>query len=208
MILISKNQEPNSMNTYRLKKGSTYANMPSQVKSDLKKSLLMEQNSLCAYCMSTITFESMKVEHYIPQSIDPGKELEYGNLLGVCKGNEGKSSDRQTCDTKKGNTMITINPLNDIHILSLSYEPSTGQILSTNFQKDLDDILNLNDNNGFIKSNRLITLQRFKCDLGRKFKQKTLTKEQVKKLHTQYLSSCNPYKGIILWYLNKKLSRI
>ena len=42
MILISKNDEPRSFTTYRLSENASYANMPSDVKYDLKKSLLEE----------------------------------------------------------------------------------------------------------------------------------------------------------------------
>ena len=40
MIHILKNREPRSFTTYRLTQDASYANIPSTVKDDLKKSLL------------------------------------------------------------------------------------------------------------------------------------------------------------------------
>ena len=108
MIHILKNREPQSFTTYRLTQDASYANIPSTVKDDLKKSLLEEQGYLCAYCMSRISLEKMKIEHFLPQSVYPSESLEYSNLLAVCRGYEGECSQNQTCDTKKGSIIFVV----------------------------------------------------------------------------------------------------
>jgi len=143
MIHILKNREPQSFTTYRLTQDASYANIPSTVKDDLKKSLLEEQGYLCAYCMSRISLEKMKIEHFLPQSVYPSESLEYSNLLAVCRGYEGECSQNQTCDTKKSNQIITINPLNLDHVNNTTYFRD-GTINSNSYQNDLDKILNLN----------------------------------------------------------------
>ena len=43
----------------------------------------------------------MKIEYYIARNKE--NELDYKNLIAVCKGNEGESFERQICDTRKSN---------------------------------------------------------------------------------------------------------
>lgn len=93
-------------------------------KKKLKESLLKEQGYLCAYCMSRISEDTMKVEHWHPQKSDTeGQELsaeekekerllsiDYKNMLAVCIGNEGHPKKEQHCDTRKGNKHLLYNP--------------------------------------------------------------------------------------------------
>ncbi len=93
-------------------------------KKELKESLLKEQGYLCAYCMSRITVDTMKVEHWSPQHSGTGQEktsleakekernlsIDYKNMLAVCRGNEGSPKTEQHCDTQKGNAHLLYNP--------------------------------------------------------------------------------------------------
>ena len=98
-------------------------------------------------------FFEVKIEHYVARNEE--NELEYKNLLAVCKGNEGESFERQTCDTRKGNREIKINPQVNGDILTISYT-SNGEIKSSNsdYQKDFDDTLNINDVFGLVKARK------------------------------------------------------
>lgn len=114
-------------------------------KKKLKESLLKEQGYLCAYCMSRISEDTMKVEHWYPQKSDmEGKKLsaeekenerllsiDYKNMLAVCIGNEGHPKKEQHCDTRKGNKHLLYNPSNpqDHNRLKIYYLPS-GEIAS------------------------------------------------------------------------------
>ena len=114
-------------------------------KKKLKESLLKEQGYLCAYCMSRISEDTMKVEHWHPQKSDTeGQELsaeekenerllsiDYKNMLAVCIGNEGHPKKEQHCDTRKGNKHLLYNPSNpqDHNRLQIYYLRS-GEIAS------------------------------------------------------------------------------
>ncbi len=54
MVYIKKQKEPNSL-TEQKAKNALFANLPSKVKDEVKKSLVKEQNGLCAYCMRRIS---------------------------------------------------------------------------------------------------------------------------------------------------------
>ena len=66
-------------------------------------------------------------------------------MLGACLGDMGSSPKDQTCDTRKGEVAVTLNPLDLTHISTL-YCTSAGRLCSTNpqFQNDIDDRLGLN----------------------------------------------------------------
>lgn len=207
MIHILKNREPRSFTTYRLTQDASYANIPSTVKNDLKKSLLKEQGELCAYCMSRISLEKMKIEHFFPQSKFQSKALEYSNLLAVCRGYEGQCLQDQTCDTKKSNQIITIDPLNLAHVNNITYSRD-GTINSNSYQDDLDKILNLNLFK--LKNNRKNALSSFQKELCKQKDNKTISKEIFLKLLKGYEEReiKQEYDGIIINYLKKKLELI
>ena len=143
MLPIHKSAENPLENFVRIP-GATYsdAGIP---KDKLKESLLKEQGYLCAYCMSRISEDTMKVEHWHPQRSDTeGKKLsaeekekerllsiDYKNMLAVCTGNEGHPQKEQHCDTRKGNKHLLYNPSNpqDHNRLKIYYLRS-GEIAS------------------------------------------------------------------------------
>ena len=86
----------------------------------------------------------MKIEHWAPQSIYNGqngtdRRLDYSNLLGACRGNEGQPSRLHHCDSRKGDTEIKINPTLPICEQQIYYSFS-GEILSSD--PDITEDLN------------------------------------------------------------------
>jgi uncharacterized protein (TIGR02646 family) len=152
MRAIDKGREPTSLAEYRAGQHATYEDMPSAVKDSLRDALLGEQGCLCAYCMSRITRNNMRVEHWHSQSGYSGQQLEYRNLLGCCT---GKSSNDPHCDVSKEGSDISLNPSDRDHHprLQISYRLD-GTVLSreAQFNTELNDILKLNVPR--LKSNR------------------------------------------------------
>ena len=201
MILIKKKSEPHSLTTYKKTINASFDNQPSKVKEDLRKSLLEEQGYICAYCMKRIEESAdIKIEHY--EARNSTNELSYKNLLAVCKGNEGSSKERQTCDTKKGNRVLHIDP-QKIGDISTIFFTRNGEVKSTNllFQKDLDEVLNLNDKFGNLISARKSALKALQKKIT------PMNKNQIEKLYNKLKSAERKieYVGILLWYLKKKI---
>lgn len=145
----------------------------------------------------------VKIEHYVARNEE--NELEYKNLLAVCKGNEGEFFEKQTCDTRKGNKEIKINPQVNSDILTIRYT-SNGEIKSNNsdYQRDFDETLNLNDIFGLVES-RKEALNSLKRKLS---KSKThLTEDTIRRIYLRYSEAeiKEAYVGILLWYLQKKM---
>lgn len=205
MILIKKNRIPSSLVEYKQTINASFDNLPKEVKDKLRTSLLKEQGYICAYCMKKLEDDSskVKIEHYIARNEE--NELDYNNLLAVCKGNEGEPFERQTCDTRKGNREVKINPQVNSDILTIGYT-SNGEIKSSNldYQEDFDNILNLNDSFGLVKARRE-ALNSLKRKLS---KSKThLKRDIIKRIYTRYSEEeiKESYVGILLWYLQKRM---
>lgn len=145
MIYIKKSSPPSEFINFVKKTPDVhFDDLPSDIKDILRKSLLKEQGSLCAYCMSRIYDDrtKTKIEHYEARNSD--NELDYSNLLAVCTGNlAGNSSHHQHCDTKKGERKLHIDPQNYEHISMISYKPDGTIFVRDNeiFNDDLNQIL-------------------------------------------------------------------
>lgn len=211
MIYIEKGKEPDSLTRYRQKE---FAYFDGCNKSDIRKKLLEEQGSLCAYCMRRITETSMKIEHWYPEEqLTDVQKLDYSNMLGCCEGHlEGKKFRDDICDAHKGNTVITVNPTDERTVRQIAYKPATGEIYSPNedIQKDLNIVLNLNCEAFYLKENR----RTFLDEVIRKLS--SLQKEGMwnKKVLQKVLKWCRDpdahgrkkeYAGIAIWYIEQKL---
>lgn len=218
MILIRKKSEPLSLRNYRGKAQSSFDNMDADVKVELRNSLLEEQGYLCAYCMKRIRkANKVKIEHYRARTSD--NELVYANLLAVCDGNEtlrdekGKVNPKMfTCDTMKRDAVLHINPQNISDMEKISYD-NQGKIYSADSecQKDLDSILNLNNSNGYLISNRKAALK----GILKKLSELHQGQDPLPLLLSLKRYCDNPnlegeypeYVGIMRWYIDKKLKR-
>jgi uncharacterized protein (TIGR02646 family) len=151
MRLIRKGPEPPLLLAFRKTPGARYEALPSDAKQELRGALVREQHGLCCFCMQRIEPEvspelRVKIAHWMPQAVDPSRDLAWHNLLAACPGNEGAPWDRQHCDTRQGNDALAINPRESAHVASLSYTVA-GAVRSDrgDLQDDLDKQLNLND---------------------------------------------------------------
>ncbi len=160
MRLLRKGPEPVALAAYRAVPGVRYDGGDfTPVKDAIRTALLRDQEHLCCYCMRRISTEpapgpggasgpaqaQMKVEHWSPQSLDPASALVWRNLLGACLGGVGVAPSDQTCDTRKGDDPIRLDPLVSGHVTSL-WCNTRGELKSSDaqFQADLDKRLNLN----------------------------------------------------------------
>lgn len=212
MILIKKQSEPHQWTAYRKTAGAAY-----QSQSYLTDSLLKEQGYICAYCMrripckDSLSNEDHHIEHIKPRSEYLKNQLDYKNMVIVCPGHMG---DKDHCDRSKGNKEMTLSPLNSRVIQTISYE-NNGFIKSSNsdWNRELNDILNLNDK--VLVNARKITLQEIITQLNARKKdrwtramlQKNLDKYQT--MHSDHgKEKYYPYCGIVIYYLQKKLTKI
>lgn len=209
MKKIIKQSEPRSLIEHRSQANANYDNYPE--KDDLRKSLLKEQGYICCYCMSRIKLDEMKIEHWQPQTKYTSRQLDYKNLLGACMGNQGARPQNQHCDTRKGDSEITINPIEgDKNCENLiKYRPD-GKIYSDDLSvnNDLNETLNLNL--GFLKKNRKDALDVVIRKLDEKFSNKTWAKitvqKELDKLNTKDENGFyDVYCQFIVSYLKSKL---
>ncbi|MDM8525380.1 hypothetical protein QUF80_18595 [Desulfococcaceae bacterium HSG8] len=140
MRKISKGPQPYELAHYRSRPDAVYDGPYfTEVKEKIRISLLAEQGHLCAYCMQRISEGTMKVEHWQCQRHFPERQLDWQNMLGVCPGNQGLPGNSQTCDTRKGDADLCLNPADHEHHarLEICYTRD-GRIHSHNAEFDTE----------------------------------------------------------------------
>ncbi len=215
MIYIKKTSEPRSLVEHRCTPGADFDGLD---KTELREHLLKEQGYLCAYCMKRIHDEKdTKIEHYRARNVE--NELEYTNLLAVCYGNQpspdsvvkiGKK--RLTCDSMKGNLVLHINPQSQEDMDTIYYDNS-GKIYSKNmmYQQDLDNVLNLNDEFGYLVRNRKEVIEtvidELKSAKSQQEAKNMLLKWKRKYARLTYGDEYPAYIGVLRWYIDRQLRK-
>ncbi|GGN23118.1 hypothetical protein [Shewanella putrefaciens] len=213
MIVISKLPAPSILTQYKLSNGAEYDGPNfTEVKNNIRDTLLNEQGFICAYCMRRISAGNMKIEHWECQSQFADRQLDYKNMLGCCSGNEGEPQKFQTCDTKKGNQSLKFSPANpNDNIKLLIYYNDYGVISSSDadFDVQLNNVLNLNESR--LKRNRAAALSGLKKQLDSKPHKRT--KSEIQRILDSYRQldedgKFKEYIGVFVYYLEKKLRRL
>lgn len=221
MITIHKKATPKALLDYRKMKNASYSDMhgarlnttdEEDVYAAVLDSLMREQGHLCAYCMRRIPEKNGKpqasIEHIVPQSLDASKSLDYRNMVAVCSGNRNATdNDKKTCDAKRGNAVISLNPLKKDTLSKISYK-NNGQIFSDNdkVNNELNTILNLNCVARDFPNRRKKALGAMFKSIDRKGKSND--KEFYKTLLRQYEDGSDEkqeYVGIMIWWLKKNI---
>lgn len=229
MIYIQKKSEPDLLLKYRHQMNASFDDMDSDVKKQLRVSLLKEQGHLCAYCMKRIVdAKNVKIEHFEARTSE--NELQYHNLLAVCKGGENGPVEARSCDTKKGNRPIFISPLSksdmdriyynnsgEVHSsdttqYKFEYQDSIGKHHTgyTSPEQDICECLNLNYENGAPLMGRKTALRTFQKLLHpyKNKKNKRVFLEKMQRTYSEQSEYLEPYVGILRWYIEKKLKQL
>lgn len=110
MRLINKGVEPVSLTRLKvIQPNFKYQDLIGPyniIRVDIRKSCIIEQFSLCAYCCDRITSNSSHNEHIIPQSdpIGANLSLDYTNIIASCES-------KNHCGHFKKNNIIPLTPL-------------------------------------------------------------------------------------------------
>ncbi len=226
MKYIQKEKEPNCLTAYKKQSDASFKGLDSDCKKEIRQSLLEEQGYICAYCMQAISEDwnkklnkyKVEIEHFKSQHRHPKLVLDYKNMLAVCNGNADKPSYGLICDKAKSGFDKThdlfVNPL-DRNREQQIYYTLDGEIVSNNklINKDLNDILNLNEEN--ICEERAKLYQIIKSEI-RQIKRAYWDKPQIKKsklqqLKTQwekrYNNKFRPLCRIPLYLIEKELTK-
>lgn len=212
MIFIKKGTEPKQLSEHRNSGGSWDDFSLAKGKLVVKEQLLIEQNSLCAYCTRRISFTKMKVEHWFPRHpsdkslSDKGNKLQlnYSNLLAVCLGcYQGNSHNLLHCDTSKAEQVIDLDPQKQHHINELKYLKATGKMSSQNSQHqiEINQILRLNLPHLCRERKQILTTLRIRLY---KKSRKNATVNLQKELN-KWLRKTSPYNMVAVEYLKKKI---
>ncbi len=219
MRSITKGAEPTSLVEYRAQQSQYYEGVYDDFphKRELRESLLQEQGYLCCYCMQRIAAPEsncMKIEHHKPrrgQNAHLDLALSYSNMMAACKGGEGRGKKDQICDTRKGDKLITINPLAEGQCERLIHYAS-GKIYSadSNIDDDLDKRLNLNQARLIENRKRTIIRARqlFEKRCSGRWTANQISVEIEKWRSRSKDGKHREYCQVAIYYLEKKLRKI
>lgn len=226
MRRINKSREPRTLRNYRASlsqdqqvsssaynnfqhKGKTECN--ANIRDNLRKKLLEDQGYICCYCMSRISCQNSKIEHFEDQSTNRPLQLQYSNMYIACKGNEGSPHKCQCCDTFKGNSNLAFVNFNN-HIESNIKYKKSGHIYSdiTSLNDDIESILNLNET--ILKNNRRNMLETLITSMnghyGKRWKKSNVTHEINRYKNKDSSGKLKVYCQMIIYYLTVKKAQL
>lgn len=213
MRQIEKLPEPKSLVEYRARPGSRYEDHRDT--QTLREQLVDEQRGLCCYCLCRIRpgetggLPPMKIAHWHSRTLHPTESLTYSNLLGACKGNEGKPPSQQHCDTRQANSDIKFNPANPDHRVDqrVRYlEDGTIESDDEEFNWQIENVLNLNAK--FLQQRRKERLQLFLESLGlENLKRPAWAQLLADRNGESHNLELEPYCQIIVCWLRKRIAR-
>lgn len=221
MIEIKKANEPKKLLLYRSEKEASYEEMDAEVKKELLEALLREQGHICAYCMKKIPEKrellqgvpKVAIEHWLPRNpdseLDVGQGLDYKNMMAVCSGNRGCGSKKNmTCDARKGNERIKVNPCEPNTLQGITYT-SSGLIQSSDeeINADLNERLNLNCEQVSLPENRKQALKALIDDVSRNHAKGDISLYCRRKLDKirEMQDPKLPFVGILIWWLERHI---
>ena len=107
----------------------------SRIRALTQAELFSAQHGLCAYCMAEISLkptkekeknEKIKIEHYIPLSKEKNHVFDFNNYFLVCSGGDHEdyknSKESLSCDSKKKEKSMIVDPTNPEHIKCMFYQ--------------------------------------------------------------------------------------
>lgn len=221
MIRIKKGREPDKLLWYRQQEGASYEQMEKSVKEELLDRLIQEQGHLCAYCMTKIPetrelpngVPAVTIEHWLPRNpnekINVGQGLDYKNMFAVCSGRRGCGNEAvMTCDARKGNSRIKVNPLDESTLSGIIYN-SNGIIKSSDsmIDNDINTRLNLNGEMTSLPENRKQVLETLIRDVQKRCGTGDISLYCQRRLKNilEMDDPKMPYVGIIIWWLKNHI---
>lgn len=146
MRRIEKRSPPASLVQFLRENPPVYADLRGAPKQELRERLVADQGALCCYCMRRIRAheQGMRIEHFRCQRRYPALQLDWRNLLGACSATSVVRRADQTCDVRKDDADLQLDPLT-LRPDQIRYGID-GRISSADprLQPELDTILNLN----------------------------------------------------------------
>lgn len=206
MRQVSKMTEPASLTQYRRTGGTTWDAY--REKQDAREALNKEQRRICAFCQGRIrpSEGDMKIAHVVPQSdLNDGVRLclHWGNMVGACKGGEGRPQAEQHCDTLQGSRRIPalLHPVN-FQSGVIKYSAS-GQMTSDvqEVRQAIDNTLGLNTKH--LKQNRLSALTALKHTLPEQANSGVIA-ANIRRLEDSHRTELPEYVDFLLWWLRKR----
>jgi len=214
MIKIGKSPQPRALGEEIAKGARIYPyDLSAKTMVLIRKKLLDDQGFICCYCQRRIPHKSKKgkfitpkskIEHFKCQKNFPRLQLDYRNMFIACRGKG--NNDEHTCDTKKEDDLLLKTDFSKA-IQNNIYYTKVGEMKSfdTDLQKDIDEILNLNEENLRVSRSAIyVAIQMTKKRLGKKPNYQTELSKLVRNIQNKNSKGqLVEFLGTHLYFLNK-----
>lgn len=141
-VNIPLDEEPQCLQALEYPQHLFHTDLKSDCKKEVQNKLARFQNKLCAYCEREL--KGIFIEHYLPVSTHPDKQLDWDNFLAVCSGRFGIKPEIECCSQSRKNLPIHIDPRNSDFIQTISFEEERILSKDPHLDNELNNILNLN----------------------------------------------------------------
>lgn len=176
-------------------------------KVEVGRRLYEDQDGLCAYCGGRLRRpdgdRGLKIEHFVPRSVDPSRMFDWDNLLAVC---DGRTLDERGavlhCDSHRTpNTLLHVHP-------ALDPDPSARlEVSLKDFEivpRDagaISDVGELNLNIGVLTQNRRRVVEELRKRLARG----DTPSQLLRQYSAPAPAGLPPYAHVAQAYLRRKL---
>ncbi len=114
MKYINKGNEPKQFTEWKGRANNnrkrSYKNLGNPEKSIVKQALMEEQGYICCYCEQELIKTESHIEHFLPQTSYPEKDIDFSNMLCSCQ-NQIKKGEPRHCGNLKADKELAISPL-------------------------------------------------------------------------------------------------
>jgi uncharacterized protein (TIGR02646 family) len=210
---IRKGKSPDFLEKYRREITANYEDF--RDKDELLARLVDEQRGLCCYCLSQIfgNTSSSKIEHWYPQNPpspavkESGRDLDYTNLLAVCKGGEGKS--KAHCDRSKKNSILNRNPANPSHDVETPLHYLANGTVNSKSDPLSQDLEKLNLNCQYLVTQRKYAISTMNTALNKRIgrRKRAAVQSLLDDYDGTFGGTLKPYCQVAIYFLRKKLKR-
>lgn len=210
MQKITKRIEPTFLAPYRNLKDADWDNdVKKPERDEARTQLCVEQGSLCCFCEGRIRAneDDMKIAHFVPQAADQSLMFTWTNLLGACKGGEGKPRKQQHCDTRQGQERL--NP--KLHPVTLAPGMvdfnAKGELLSSDLEVNADLKSKLNLNLDKLIRNRRSAADAMITQMGKEHWRESDIAKKLKELGSATVAERIEYQSYLVWWLRRRLRK-
>lgn len=180
-----------------------------------RDALTRDQGFLCAYCNRRIPATAhhdgtnphgMRIEHFVPRSVDPRLMFDWANLLGACSGQSVVAGViHDSCDRHRGNTLLHVHPARRPPDAETVFSYNANGTITSSDANAAQDIATLNLNAEPLRKARVAAVDAIRQKLIHDDREASLRALLHRANNPDTTGALPPHASVVAAYLRKKL---